>query len=89
MRGDKRAVIVICDSLRLILVPIVRIAHPTFNINVDQGRVDALGGSRDSEWQNLVLIERPIRVRDDWWHAAEVFAEHHLVSGKNTCGQIV
>ena len=79
----------ICDCLRFILVAIMRIAHPAFHVNIDQGRLDALGSSRDSEWQNLVLIERPIRVRDDWWHATEVFTEHHLVSSKDTCGQII
>ena len=79
----------ICDRLRLVIITVVRIAHPAFDVNINQWRLDALGGSRDSKWQNLVLVERPVRVCDDWRDTTEVFAEHHLVSGKNSRSQIV
>lgn len=46
-------------------------------------------GSRNPERQDLVLIERAIRVRDDWRHAAKVFAQHDLIGSEDSIRQVI
>jgi hypothetical protein len=38
----------------------VRVAHAALDVNIDQRKLDALGGSRDTERENLILIEDAI-----------------------------
>src|ERR1700744_6279420 len=79
----------ICNCLCFLVVPVMRVTHPAFDINIDQRRLNALGGSWNPERQNLVLIERTIRIRNDRRDTAEVFPQHYLISGKDASCQII
>src|SRR5690348_6937144 len=79
----------VCDRLRFAIIPVVRIAHPTLYIDIDERWLDTFGSSRNAKGQNLILIEHAIRVRDNWRHTSEVLAQHDLVCGEDASRKIV
>ncbi len=62
----------------------MRIANTTLYIDVHQWRFNPFRGSGDTEWQDLILVEDPIGVGDDWWDTSKMFAQHDLVRCKDS-----